>query len=265
MKIGISTASLFGRYYTEDAIQKLNSYNVETTEVFLESYSEYTKKFGKKLKKLKKGMDVHSIHTLTTQFESTLYSANDRARKESFDLLKGTVEAGKQIGAKYYTFHGGARIKRTPMTIDFDRVGRITNQIIEECAKGGIELAYENVHWAYYNYIGFYEQLKKRAPSVKATLDVKQARQSGLDYKDFLKEMGKDVVTVHLSDVKEDGKMCLPGSGVIDFKKLFIMLNDYGFDGALITEVYKSDFETEKQLIESYEYIKDVAKTVFKR
>ena len=113
MQTGISTASLFGRYYTEDAVKKLNQLKIETTEIFLESYSEYTKKFGKKLKKMKGDINVHSIHTLTTQFEPQLYSLNDRARAESFKLLEGTVSAGKEVGAKYYTFHGVARIKRT--------------------------------------------------------------------------------------------------------------------------------------------------------
>ena len=69
MQIGISTASLFGRYYTEDAVKKLNQLKVDSTEIFLESYSEYSKKFGKKLKKMKGDLSVHSIHTLTTQFE----------------------------------------------------------------------------------------------------------------------------------------------------------------------------------------------------
>ncbi len=265
MQIGISTASLFGRYYTEDAVKKLNQLKVDTTEIFLESYSEYSKKFGKKLKKMKGDLHVHSIHTLTTQFEPQLYSLNDRARAESFDLLRGTVSAGKEVGAKYYTFHGVARIKKTPITIDFDRVGRITQQIVDECSENKMSLAYENVHWAYYNYLGFFTELKKRVPELKGTLDIKQARQSGIDYKDFLKEMGRDIVTVHLSDIDKDGKMCLPGNGVTDFEELFCRLSDYNFDGALIIEVYKNDFETIEELLQSYNFIKDKAQKIFNK
>ena len=262
MQIGISTASLFGRYYTEDAVKKLNQLGVETTEVFLESYSEYTKKFGKKLNKMKGSLPVHSIHTLTTQFEPQLYSLNDRARAESFELLKGTVLAGKAIGAKYYTFHGVARIKRTPITIDFDRVGKITQEIVSVCEKQGISLAYENVHWAYYNYVGFFNELKKRVPNLKGTLDIKQARQSGVDYRELLKEMGKDIATVHLSDVDENGKMCLPGKGITDFDELISLLAEESFNGALILEVYKNDFESIDELLESYNFIKEKAKKI---
>lgn len=263
MQVGISTASLFGRYYTEDAIKKLNELKVDCTEVFLESYSEYTKKFGKKLKRMKGDIPVHSIHTLTTQFEPQLYSLNDRAREESMALLKGTMLCGREVSAKYYTFHGVARVKRTPMNINFERVGRLTNDIIDVCESQNISLAYENVHWAYYNYIGFFSELKKRAPRLKGTLDIKQARQSNIDYEEFLKEMGSDIVTVHLSDINSDGKMCLPGKGITDFDKLFSLLSSVNFDGACILEVYKDDFNTLEELMESYNFIKEKAKKYF--
>ena len=262
MKVGISSASLFGRFHTEDAVKKLNELKVDTTEVFFETFSEYTKKFGKKIKKMKGELNVHSIQTLTTQFEPTLYSQNDRAQKESFDLLDGTLSAGEIIGAKYYTFHGVARVKRVPMLIDFERVGRITNDIISACKKHGMDLAYENVHWAYYNYIGFFSELKMRCPELKGTFDVKQARQSNIGYREFIAEMKGDIVTAHLSDVREDGKMCLPGKGTIDFDEMFSRLRDVGFDGALILEVYKNDFETIEELMESYYFIKEKAQKI---
>ena len=47
MEVGISTASLFEREKTEGALLKLNNLGVKVGEVFLESYCEYTKKFGK--------------------------------------------------------------------------------------------------------------------------------------------------------------------------------------------------------------------------
>lgn len=263
MQVGISTASLFRRFFTEDAIAKLNELGVQTTEVFFESYCEYNKEFGQLLKKVKGDIAVHSIHTLTTQFEPTLYSVNQRAREDSFKLLDGVLSAGEQVNAKYYTFHGGARIKRTPMVINFERVGKITNEIIERCKLHNMLLAYENVHWAYYNYIGFFNELKKYSPQIKGVLDIKQARQSGVDYREFIKEMNSDIVTVHLSDIKESGKMCLPGKGTINFDETFSMLNDVGFDGAMLIEVYENDFESLEELVESYNYLKEKAKKIF--
>lgn len=264
MKAGISTASLFVRFSTEDALKFLSDNKIEVAEVFLESYCEYNKKFGKVLRKVKGDTEVHSVHVLTTQFEPQLYSVNERAKKDSFDILSGAMAAAKEIGAKYYTFHGVARLKKLPINIDYDRVGNITQQIINVTEKYGVSLAYENVHWSYYNYVGFFNEIRKRTTGLKGTLDVKQARLSNVDYRDFIKEMGKDIVTVHLSDVDENGKMVLPGRGITDFYEMFSMLSDHGFDGALLLEVYQNDYRSFSELFDSLYYIKNVAARVFK-
>ncbi len=263
MQTGISTASLFGRFYTEDALSFLSRNNVKTAEVFLESFSEYNREFGEFLATRKGNTAIHSVHTLTTQFESTLYSLNERAMKDSFDMLETTMQAAEALGAKYYTFHGLARVKRTPYVIDFERVGKLTQRIIDICAKHGVTLAYENVHWAYYNYIGFFSELKKRTTGLKGTFDIKQARQSGVDFREFIDEMGADIVTVHLSDIDENGKMCLPGRGITDFKEVFSRLRDKGFDGAILLEVYKNDFKDFSELFDSLNYVTDLANSVF--
>ncbi len=263
MKTGISTASLFGRFFTEDALKFLSDNKIKTCEVFLESYCEYKKDFGDLLNSLKGDTEIHSVHTLTTQFEPQLFSLNVRAQKDSFSLLEETMQCAAACGAKYYTFHGQARLKRTPLIIDFERHGAITQKIIDICGAHGVTLAYENVHWGYYNYVGFYKELKKRTEGLKATFDIKQARQSGVDYREFIAEMGKDIVTAHLSDIDENGKMCLPGRGVTDFKDVLKRLCDVGFDGAVLLEVYKNDFTDFSELFDSLAFVEDTAKKVF--
>ena len=258
MQVGISTATLFGRCYTEDALEFLSKNKVDSAEVFLASYCEYNKEFGKLLQEKKGNTNVHSVHVLTTQFEPQLYSLNQRAMEDSFKILDGAMQAANLIGAKYYTFHGGARFKRTPFKIDYERVSKITQRIIDSIKLHGLTLAYENVHWGYYNYIGFFEEIRKRTNGLKATLDIKQARQSGLPYSEYIEDMGEDIVTVHLSDVDESGKMCLPGKGVTDFSDLFSRLKGKGFDGALIIEAYPNDYGDESELFNSLDFIQEV-------
>lgn len=264
MQTGISTASLFSRFNTEDALEFLNKNKIDTAEVFLESYCEYQPDFASVLNKSKGDLSVHSVHTLTTQFEPQLYSINERAKKDSFFLLDNAMTVAERIGAKYYTFHGGARFKKTPIMLDYDRVGNTTQDIIDVCKKHGVTLTYENVHWGYYNFVGFFSEMRKRTVGLKATLDVKQARQSGISYAEYVEDMGEDIVTVHLSDVKEDGKMCVPGRGVTDFYDLFSRLKDKGFNGAALIEVYKSDYEDFEELFGSLDYLKNLAEKVFK-
>lgn len=264
MKVGISTASLFQRKHTEDALEFLYKNSVPCAEVFLESYCEYNAEFGDLLNSVKGDLPIHSVHVLTTQFEPQLYSLNDRAKADSFKLLDSAMQVANKIGAKYYTFHGGARFKKTPFKMDYQRVGEITQEIINVCEKYGVSLAYENVHWGYYNYIGFFKNIKPYAKNLKATLDIKQARQSNISYAEFINEMSNDIVTVHLSDVDENGKMCLPGKGITDFKDLFKRLSAVGFDGALILEVYKNDFNDYKELFSSLDYVSNLADRIIK-
>lgn len=263
MQVGISTASLFGRFVTEDALKFLSQNGVSCAEVFLESYCEYNAEFGNLLASVKGQTNVHSVHVLTTQFEPQLYSVNQRAQKDSFELLENAMTVAQKLGAKSYTFHGGARFKKTPFSLDYDRVGAITQRIIDVCERYGVKLAYENVHWGYYNYIGFFNEIRKRTKGLKATLDIKQARQSDVHYKDFIEEMGQDILTVHLSDIDSNGKMCLPGKGVTDFYDIFSRLKDKGFNGALLLEVYKSDYKEFSELFNSLEYVKELSQKVF--
>ena len=261
MEFGISTASLFKRKTTEEALEFLSKNNVPIVEVFLASYYEYRSEYGEQLKNLLGNTKVHSIHTLTTQFEPQLYSVNKRAKDDSFMILKDVLSVGQNIGAKNYTFHGGARYKKTKFAIDYEKVGKETQDIIDLCLEYGISLTYENVHWGYYNYIGFFKELKKRCPMLKGVLDIKQAYQSEIDYVEYVKEMGESIKTIHLSDMDENGKLCLPGRGSFDFKKMFTVLKDYGFDGGVILEVYSENYGEEKELFESLDYLREISKT----
>ncbi len=263
VKTGISTASLFGRFNTEDALLELSSQKTQVAEVFLESYCEYNKKFGKKLKKRKGDTVVHSVHTLTTQFEPQLYSLNKRAQADSFELLEKTMQAAEAVGASYYTFHGAAVFKKFSSPPDIDRHSEITQKIISLCAKHGVTLAYENVQWSYYNRVGFFDELRKRTKGLKATLDIKQARRSDINYSELIKEMGSDIVTAHLSDINDNGKMCLPGKGITDFSDVFKRLKDVGFDGAILIEAYQSDFTELKELYESLDFLSELRDKIF--
>ncbi len=265
MKVGISTASLFVRFKTEGALKFLSDNNISTAEVFLESFCEYKKDFGKLLSSVKGNTEIHSVHTLTTQFEPQLYSINERAKEDSFKFLEDTMACAKEFNAKYYTFHGGARFKKTPIILNMDKVSATTQEVIDVCKKYGVTLAYENVHWGYYNYIGFFKELKKRTVGLKGTFDIKQARQSGIDYKEYIKEMGEDIVTFHVSDIDDTGKMCLPSKkGTTDFYQVFSMLKDVGFNGTALLEVYQNDYKEYSELFDSLDYVKNIAERVFK-
>lgn len=258
MKIGISTSSFFTKLATEDTFEYIKKFNSEVCEVFLSSFCEYSGELADKIVD-NRCVNVHSVHTLTNQFEPELFSFNQRANADSLNIYKSVLQTGERLGAKFYTFHGATRLKKINYNFDYDRLGTIVNNLIDIAAMYGIELSYETVHWAYFSEPEYFANLKKRCPNLKATLDIKQIMQAGGDYRDFLKVIGNDLTTVHLCDYDDDRKLYIPGKGKFDFVELFKRLEDCGFEGACIMEVYPQGYSTFEELKASFDYLLECA------
>ena len=258
MKVGISTASLFLRKNNEEALPLFDAWGVPCAEVFLTSFCEYAPAFAHTLAAAKGGVEIHSVHVLNTQYEPQLYAEHPRVLEDANGWLREVLASANILGARNYTFHGIARLKRT-FRENWQRFSAITAQIYEACRAAGVRLCYENVEWALYSRPGLFALLKKDCPDLGGVLDIKQARITGYDWREYLADMGESLATVHVSDVTAEGKMCLPGQGVFDFAELFARLRDIGFDGAVLIENYARDYDEPDELRRSFEYLADLA------
>ena len=258
MEIGISTASLFKRQFNEDAVATLNKLDARVCEVFLGTYSEYTNDFANLLKERKGDLKVHSIHTLNTHFEPQLFAQSERALKDAYDIFKKCLESANILGAKYYTLHGIARFKKNILYNEYEKIGKMMHKAKDFAASYGIDLCLENVEWSTYNRPGVFTALAKEIPNLRGVLDIKQARISGYAYEEYLSEMNSRIAYAHLSDCNDMGQMCLPGKGNFDFDTLVQRLQDVGFDGALLVEVYTGDYGEARELKESCDYLNEL-------
>lgn len=256
MRVGVSTASLFMKKYNEEAFPLFRSLGIDCAEVFFTSFSEYGKDFAEKMRAEQGNITVNSVHALNTQFEPQLYSAHPKVRADAFAVLEQFLSGAEILGAKYYTFHGVARIKRST---NYD--GYISSldhlKIFEFCRRHNITLCYENVEWALYNRPGIFKKIKEVCPPLMGVLDTKQARLSGYSYGDYIKDMEGAIAHVHVSDITSEGKMCLPGKGVFDFDDLFKRLIDVGFDGCVLIEAYNKDYNDVSELAVSCSFLKE--------
>ena len=261
MRSGVSTASLFLRKNNEQALPVLHSLGVKTAEVFLTSFSEYNEEFGRLLNSVKGDLELFSAHVLNTQFEPQLFAVHERVRADAYAWLDRALKAMQAFGATHYTFHGTARVKkasRSGANDDFTSMRKNFAVIAEHCARYNIQLCLENVEWSTYNRVGVFSELAPAVPKLGGVLDVKQARISGIAYAEYLTEIGSRLTHVHISDEDGQGKMCLPGYGVFDFSELIDRLKDVGFDGPLLIEAYKKDYNQERELKTSCEYIDEL-------
>ena len=262
MKLGISTASFFNRVQTESSFDLLRQMRVDTTEVFLNTYSEYEKSFVDALIPMRGSIRVHSVHCIGTQFEPQLFNANARVRADAEALFRKVCYAGYVLGAKYYTFHGPARYKKWDNDFDYQKFGNRINQLIDIAQSCGMNLSYENVHWTYASFPDFFKQLLKICPRLYTTLDVKQAVLAGYDPVKFLDVMGNRISTVHLCDVDKHGKTALPGQGKMNFERIFRELDRANINVSALIEVYSSDYADISELRASYDYLEKLWESI---
>lgn len=152
----------FLRKNNEEALPLLNEWGIPYAEVFLTSFSEYNPRFANALAAGKGEVRVHSVHVLNTQFEPQLYAQHPRVQTDAYDWLKKAMLSAKNLGARHYTFHGIARLKRT-FRENLPATAAETAKIFSVCKEYGVRLCYENVEWALYNRPGIFTQLKKNA------------------------------------------------------------------------------------------------------
>ena len=75
--------------------------------------------------------------------------------------------------------------------------------------------------------------------------------------------MGNSINTVHLSDINNLSKICLPGKGVFDFEDLFKRLKDNNFNGNMLIEVYNENYKEIDEIKESLYYLRNLKEKIF--
>lgn len=254
MKIGISTASFCGRLETEDALSALKDTGAEVCEVYLKTFYEYRPEFAKKFSEHAAGVEINSVHVNPLNYEPQLFFRSRRERGDGFYWLDQVLRSAQIFGAKNYTFHG--IVRKGGDKDDFDYTAERLREAADFCARYGVNLCLKNVRWSTCNRPSVFRELKARCPALSGAFDLKQARKSCYPYQMYIKDMEGAISHVHISDVDENGKTCLPGQGVEDFKEIFARLKDAGFGGAVLIEC--GSFGDPSELKRSVEFLKGI-------
>lgn len=264
MQLGISTASFFSKYTTEDSLQIIKDFGLEACELFLTTKYEYNPNFvdiiAEKASLL--NLDIYSIHALSMQFEPELFNKVARTFNDALECFKLIANAAKMTQAKYYTFHGPAKLKRKPYTLDYEYLGQrvsLLNSIIKEITSNKCKLAYENVHWTYFDNPNFFTLLKKNC-DIDCCLDIKQAFQSKISVYEYIESMKDNLKNIHICDYTNEGDLKLPGKGIFDFISFFKKLNEIKYNGPIMLELYPYNYSNLNEIAESLEYLKQCFK-----
>ena len=269
MKTGMSTACFFCRLYNEEAVKKMAELGVRDIEIFFSALSEYEKPFTDESRHITQGEDIHirSVHALCTQFEPQLFSAHQRQYEEALDVFERVTDAGAEVGAEIYVFHGPMNVKRTrAFHVNYEFTGERAAVLAERAKKKGLKLAWETVHWCWYAQPGFARELIRHTDSdnLYFTLDVKQAAQSGYEVMDYLDDMGGRLAHIHVCDYRKDPEKgtvpCLPFEGEMDWSGMRKKLDEMDYRGILMLEVYPGDYGSYDDLMQNYDRVTEFFK-----
>ncbi len=253
MKIGVSTASL-RNFETEDALSVLKETGAETCEVYLRTFYEYRPEFAKKYAANADGTEVSSVCVAPLNFEPQLFCTRRRTRGDGFYWLDQVMRSAQLFGAKKYTFRGSA-FGRDNEDIEF--TAERLREIADFCGRYGVTLCLENSRGGIYNSPYVFKELKARCPQLAAVFNIREARKTFYPWQTYVKDMTGAVSHIIVSDVDENGNVCLPGNGLYDFKEIFKTLSGEGFDGAALIEA--ENFSDLSELKRSVEFLKDAA------
>lgn len=257
MKLGLSTAAFYGKYETEDAAAHIRRFSLECAEVFLETGSEYTAAFGALLHERLGGLEATSVHPLGTAFENAIFGKSPRQREDALQIFTGVMDAAHAVGAGIYVYHGQHDAKGRPLEPNFPRFAQGLERMCAIGRERGVRVCWENVEWCILRSPDRVQQVRALYPQLGFVLDVKQAMQAGHDALEFVPVMGDRLASVHVLDYDATGRLCLPGQGTYDFRRLFGALRAQGYDGPVILEPYATQFERDEELEEALAYLRE--------
>ncbi|KMT22763.1 sugar phosphate isomerase/epimerase family protein [Clostridium cylindrosporum] len=259
MRIGVSTASFYPRVNTEDTLDIMRDLGFNLCEAFLETESESSEDYAFVLSERAKalGVEIYSVHAFSSVFEPFLYDAYDRRRKEMEDKFTKVCRAASVLGAKYYTFHG---MKNMPgKKINISKVSRQMDYLCEIAEGYGVKVSIENVARCKGSNIDFLKDLKQHMiKNLYYTLDLKQARLSGVDPYEYLKVYGDNISTVHINDASETSPCLLPGEGNANLKEIIQKIHSINKNIPYIIEVYGDNYESFNQIGRAREHLESL-------
>ena len=257
MKIGVSTASLYP-LHAEDAFAELAKLGVKTAEVFANATCEGQEPIISQIMKIRdeNGMTVTSFHPFSSPMESVfVFSEYDRRIAEMMELYRSFFGSMNKLGAKIFVLHGAILSSKCTVSHYLKQF----RMLAEAGREFGVTVAQENVSYCLSGRLEFLKTMKRELGEyANFVLDLKQARRSGEDPLEYVEQLGSSIVHCHLSD-GDDSRDCLPiGRGTFDFNALIKRLRSNGFDGALIVELYRSNYGDFSELKISVDTLMDM-------
>lgn len=245
-RFGVSTACLYPMNVAE-SVEKICALKPPVCEIFMNSIGEMDNSEIVKIKELLKssGTELISFHPFTAIVEGLLFFSGYKRRiEDGLELYKRYFHAASLLGAKYFVFHGERDHATFGQTmIDEDSAFLVYEKLCNAAQNEGVLFTQENVaHFRSQN-PDFLRNMKNAlGKNIGFTFDIKQAYRANANPIKLIDAMGDRLVHFHINDFSAEKECCLPGSGSVDYGRIFEKLSEIGYVGDFVLEVYKKNF-----------------------
>ncbi len=257
MIIGASTANFYPDP-TEAALDTVLNAGFQAVEVFVNAPSEREPAFTHALRRRAEeaGASLLAYHPYSS-FTEPYYLFSDYARRteDSMEDYRRHFEAAAQMGASYLVLHGDRPGSTLPLEESLNRF----EQLYEIGQTYGVRLAQENVVRYRSEDPDYLRALRERMGERAAfVLDIKQTVRCGRTVEEVAEAMGDAIVHVHISDHTATRDCLPPGQGTFDYSRLFRLLKERQYNGALIIELYRAGFGEVAELSNSAAWLRNL-------
>ena len=258
MVIGASTSNFYP-LPIEDSLDTVLKAGFRHVEIFLNAPSEAESAFADELKRRcdAAGATVAAVHPYSSFMEPFfLFAPYERRAKDGFEMYKPQFEAAARLSAPYLVLHGAKSLGQMSDEALLERY----EQFYDLGRSFGVTVAQENVVKFSSESLEFLQKMKTLLKDkAKFVFDCKQTGRCSLDPLVVIEVMGEHIVHVHISD-RDDTRDCLPpGVGTRDFAALLKALKTVGYDGVLMLELYRPNFESVDDLVRAKSFLKEIA------
>ncbi len=257
MIVGASTSNFYPALLEEslDTVLKAGFSNVE---IFLNAPSEATPTFADELKRRcdAAGAVVSAVHPYSSFMEPFfLFAPYERRAEDGFEMYKPQFEAAARLSAPYLVLHGAKSLGQLGVEQLLERYERL----YDLGRSFGVTVAQENVNKFSSAELPFLQAMKETlGDKAKFVFDIKQSGRAGLDPLQVIDVMGSHIVHVHISDRNEQYDCLPPGRGTRDFTAILKALKAVGYDGVLMLELYRPNFESAEDLKDARTFLKEI-------
>jgi len=248
MKISLSTKILWETNLI-DSLRLIKEKGYDGAEIWVDQIQRDIKEinwFKKYLKQLGLEVTLHSPNN-----DLNLSSTNNEIRTISIKQIEKSIKLASKLDIKIVTVHPG---RKTSSRDNLAQIWELQldsfNQLVKTAEEYGVFLGIENMELRAKEIIIFPKDINRLIFSIQSkcvgiTLDLAHIATIGnFDVKEYISELPKKIIHVHLSDSNENATHLPLGWGSLNlFKMLFALQKEY--DKNVVIEGYVLGKETE--------------------